>query len=71
MHDGHLVGINDYDRPFVTGEFLARHGLALDRAAWRDRMAELEAKGATEIAYQPAGADIPRELEAFAEMARG
>ena len=71
MHDGHLVGINDHDRPFVTGEFLSRHGLALERAAWRDRVAELEAKGATEIAYQPAGANIPRELEAFAEMVRG
>ena len=28
------------------------------------------AAGATEIAYQPAGADIPGELEAFARMMR-
>lgn len=68
MHDGHLVGVNALDRPFVTGAFLAKHGLALDRAAWRDRLAALEAGGATEIAYQPAGPDIPRELEAFASL---
>jgi 5,10-methylenetetrahydromethanopterin reductase len=27
--------------------------------------------GMTEIAYQPAGPDIPRELEAFAAAVRG
>ncbi len=71
MHDGHLVGINAHDRPFVTGKWLASSGLALDRAAWRDRIAAIEAGGATEIAFQPAGADIPRELEAFASVASG
>jgi len=29
----------------------------------RDKVAVLEAAGATEIAYQPAGPDIPGELE--------
>ena len=28
-------------------------------------------QGATAIAYQPAGPDVPRELEAFMAMARG
>ena len=68
MHDGHLVGVNERDRPYITGELLARNGIALDRGAWRERIAALEAGGATEIAYQPAGPDIPRELEAFAAM---
>lgn len=31
----------------------------------------VEAGGATEIAYQPAGPDVPRELEAFAAMMPG
>jgi 5,10-methylenetetrahydromethanopterin reductase len=31
----------------------------------------MAAAGMTEIAYQPAGPDIPRELEAFAAMAAG
>ena len=68
MHDGHLVGINERDRKYVSGELLAKNGLAMDRAAWRERIAALAEQGATEIAYQPAGPDIPRELEAFAAM---
>ncbi|MGE3771965.1 MAG: LLM class flavin-dependent oxidoreductase [Gammaproteobacteria bacterium] len=69
MHDGHLVGVNARDEPYITGELLASHGMATDRAAWRDRIQALAAGGATEIAYQPAGPDIPRELEAFAKAA--
>jgi 5,10-methylenetetrahydromethanopterin reductase len=71
MHDQHLIAVNDRDRPFVTGEVLAQHGLAATRAAWRERLAVMESQGATEIAYQPAGPDIPRELEAFASVMRG
>lgn len=71
MHDGHLVGVNDRDRPYITGDLLARNNMSMGRDAWRERLAALEAKGATEIAFQPAGPDIPRELEAFAKMMRG
>jgi 5,10-methylenetetrahydromethanopterin reductase len=71
LHDGHLVAVTERDRPFVTGEVLAGDGLALSPAALRDRLAELADRGATEIAYQPAGPDVPRELEAFAAAMRG
>ena len=71
MHDGHLCGVNEHDRQFVTGDLLANNGLALDRGAWRERVAQLESEGTTELAYQPAGKDIPRELETFAEMING
>lgn len=71
LHDRHLIAINERDRPFVTRELLVEQGLALTRAGWRDRLALLESQGATEIAYQPAGSDIARELEAFASAARG
>lgn len=71
MHDGHLVGVNDRDRPYITGDLLARNHMSMSREAWRERMAALEEKGATEIAFQPAGPDIPRELEAFAKMLNG
>ena len=70
LHDRHLIAINERDRPFVTGRLLAEQGLALTRAGWRERIALLESLGATEIAYQPAGSDIARELEAFAAAAR-
>lgn len=70
MHRGHLMDINDIDRPFVTGELLTGLGLAGDRGFWREKFAELEEQGATEIAFQPAG-DIPRELEAMADVVFG
>lgn len=65
LHEGHLIEVNDRDRPFVTGELLAKRGLALDGAAWRERLAGFAASGVTEVAYQPAGPDIPGELERF------
>ena len=71
MHYGHLVLVHDRDRPFVTGETLSGFGLALSAAGWPEQLAQLEAAGATEIAYQPAGPGIPRELEAFAAAVRG
>jgi 5,10-methylenetetrahydromethanopterin reductase len=71
MHYGHLVLVNEHDRPYVTGALLTHFGLALSAAGWRERLAQLEAGGATEVAYQPAGPDIARELEAFINAARG
>jgi 5,10-methylenetetrahydromethanopterin reductase len=71
LHDRHLIAINERDRPFVTRDLLVQQSLALTRAGWRERLALLESQGATEIAYQPAGPDIARELEAFASAARG
>jgi 5,10-methylenetetrahydromethanopterin reductase len=71
LHEGHLAGMTERDRPFITGDVLAAFGLALSRDAWREKLAALEGTGVTEIAYQPNGPDVPRELEAFAEMVRG
>ncbi|HEU4430672.1 MAG TPA: LLM class flavin-dependent oxidoreductase [Myxococcota bacterium] len=70
LHDQHLIAVNARDKAFVTGELLAKTGLVLDRAGWRAKLAALEAEGVTELAYQPAGPNIPRELEAMAEAAR-
>ena len=69
MHYGHLVLVHERDRPFVTPQLIQGFGMALDPAAWREKLAALEQDGATEIAYQPAGPDIPGELEAFASAA--
>jgi 5,10-methylenetetrahydromethanopterin reductase len=69
VHEGHLISMNDIDRRFVTGDFMAQSGIAAEAAAWRQRLAEMEARGVTEVVYQPAGPDIPRELRAFAEVA--
>jgi 5,10-methylenetetrahydromethanopterin reductase len=67
MHYGHLVHVNEHDAPFITGELLTNFGLANTVDGWRDQLAQLQAGGTTEVAFQPAGPDIPRELRAFAE----
>jgi 5,10-methylenetetrahydromethanopterin reductase len=69
VHEGHLVTMNEIDKRFVTGDFLANAGLAAPADAWRTRLAAIEARGVTEVIYQPAGRDIPREMRAFAEVA--
>ncbi|MFV0308766.1 MAG: LLM class flavin-dependent oxidoreductase [Desertimonas sp.] len=70
MHDLHLIGVNERDRPFVTGELIQAAGYAWSPDELRERLARLEAAGVTDIAYQPAG-DVPAELEAFAVAALG
>lgn len=69
IHENHLIAPNAIDRTVLNGEALTRLGGALDRGAWQARLARWGAAGTTEIAYQPAGPDIPRELRAFATMA--
>lgn len=69
VHDGHLVTMNALDRQFVTPEFMARLGRATDAETWRARLDDMEKDGVTEVVYQAAGPDIPRELTAFATMA--
>lgn len=71
LHAGHLVEVSERDRPFISGELLVSRGAALSVQGWRERLAAAEERGATEIAYQPAGPDIGRELAAFADAARG
>jgi 5,10-methylenetetrahydromethanopterin reductase len=73
IHEGHLVGANARDQlalgeaaPLLTA--LTMTGTADDL---RGRLGSLAEAGVTEIAYQPAGPDIPRELAAFATMAEG
>ena len=70
MHDLHLVGVNERDRPFVTPDVLVERGLVFTGSELRDRLAAAEAAGVTEVAYQPAG-DVPAELEAFAAAVNG
>jgi 5,10-methylenetetrahydromethanopterin reductase len=68
-HRGHLTYPNELDRKVLTGELIRRVSLTGEAAELRERIAKLGARGVTEIAYQPAGPDIARELTAFARMA--
>jgi 5,10-methylenetetrahydromethanopterin reductase len=71
MHQGHLVAVNERDAKFITGDVMTATGVALPAAGWRERLAGMEESGATEVVYQPAGPDVPRELEAFANAFAG
>ena len=68
-HEGHLTFLNALDRPVVNGDMIKTFTFTGETAALRARVGELAAKGVTEIAFQPKGPDIPRELSAFAAMA--
>ena len=70
IHEGHLVRANARDEPYVAGlipmaSAASLTGTAEQVAEWVDGLA---AAGVTEVAYQPAGSDIERELRAFASV---
>lgn len=64
-HENHLVSLTERDR-VALGEgapLLPSLSFTGSPAELRDRVADLDAAGVTELAYQPAGPDIPGELE--------
>ncbi len=67
VHEGHLVAINDRDRVAIAdmAPLLTAVGVSGTAAEVRAKVDAFGAGGVTEIAYQPAGPDIPRELRAF------
>ena len=68
-HEGHLTFLNELDRPVVGGDAIRAFTFTGEASALRARIDQLAAQGVTEIAYQPKGPDISRELTAFAAMA--
>ena len=73
VHEGHLVALNDRDR-LAIGEMaplVTAIGLSGTAKEVRDKLAGFEAIGVTELAYQPSGPDIARELRAFMDAAVG
>jgi 5,10-methylenetetrahydromethanopterin reductase len=69
IHENHLIGLNAIDRKVVNGKTLEHLKLVLTPDEHRARLRQLEQLGVTEVIYQPAGPDIPRELRAFAQVA--
>lgn len=64
-HENHLISTTDRDRRALEAggaALLTTASFSGTAAQLRDRVAELEAAGVTELAYQPAGSDIPGEL---------
>jgi 5,10-methylenetetrahydromethanopterin reductase len=69
IHDRHLIAVTERDRPFVNGELIRGFTFSGTRAEIADKIEAAGAAGVTEIAFQPCGPDIPRELRSFAEAA--
>jgi 5,10-methylenetetrahydromethanopterin reductase len=67
-HVGHLVALNERDAAHVEPR-RSRSVLTGSAAELRERLAELESAGATELIWAPLGDSIERELETFAEAA--
>jgi 5,10-methylenetetrahydromethanopterin reductase len=71
VHDGHLVALGQHDEALLAqaAPLLASWTMTGSRADIQARLRALTAAGITEVAYQPMGPDIPRELAAFAAAA--
>src|SRR5579862_2876748 len=67
VHEGHLVRLNDRDRRAIAelAPLMTAFGVTGGADAVREKVAALGAGGVTEVAYQPSGPDVPRELRAF------
>jgi 5,10-methylenetetrahydromethanopterin reductase len=67
VHEGHLVFLNDRDRRAIAdlAPLMTSFGVSGDAKSVREKLAAFEAGGVTEVAYQPSGPDIPRELGTF------
>jgi 5,10-methylenetetrahydromethanopterin reductase len=71
VHDGHLAALSRNDEELLTraAPLLASWTMTGTPAGIRARLRALVPAGITEVAYQPMGPDIPRELAAFARAA--
>jgi 5,10-methylenetetrahydromethanopterin reductase len=70
VHDGHLIRLNAIDSETVPREVIPEMTVTGTGAQVRAKLEEIAASGLTEIAYQPQGPDVARELEAFMAVAR-
>ncbi|MGX7678945.1 LLM class flavin-dependent oxidoreductase [Jatrophihabitans sp. DSM 45814] len=71
VHAGHQVILNEADEAVVdaASALIPTITATATSSELRQRLDEWAAAGVTEIAYQPGGPDIERQLETFARMA--
>ena len=73
-HEGHLVELSDRDRAALdAGATAMIPAFTLTGSAEElgGRLAALVDGGVTEVAFQPGGTDVPRELRSFADAVSG
>jgi len=73
VHEGHVTQLTARDQILVdnAGDMLGALGWAGSPSEIREKVQAVAESGVTEILYTPAGPDLRRELEAFAEAAMG
>jgi 5,10-methylenetetrahydromethanopterin reductase len=71
IHQGHLATLSAPDKALLAqaAPLLTKWTMTGTRADVGARLRALASAGITEVAYQPMGPDIPRELAAFAAAA--
>ena len=69
LHEGHMVYVTERERPLLSADMIATMTFTGTAKELQDRLAAMEAGGATEVAIQPGGRDIPDELRRLADMA--
>jgi 5,10-methylenetetrahydromethanopterin reductase len=71
VHEGHLIALGQHDQELLAraAPLLGRWTMTGTGADIGARLRALTSAGITEVAYQPIGPDIPRELAAFAGAA--
>jgi 5,10-methylenetetrahydromethanopterin reductase len=71
VHDGHLIALSQHDQALLAhaAPLLTSWTMTGTRTDVGARLHALTEAGITEVAYQPMGEDIPRELTAFAQAA--
>jgi 5,10-methylenetetrahydromethanopterin reductase len=69
VHRGHLIEVTDAERPLMTPTLLRQATASGTGEEVRARIESIKDSGVQGILYGPMGADIPRELVAFARAA--
>jgi 5,10-methylenetetrahydromethanopterin reductase len=71
IHDGHLIALSQHDQALLerAAPLLTTWTMTGTRTDIGTRLRALTMAGIAEVAYQPMGQDIPRELAAFAQAA--
>jgi 5,10-methylenetetrahydromethanopterin reductase len=69
VHRGHNLDVSNGHDPFVDVSTAKQMTLTGTREELRERLTQLEARGATGIIFGTSGYDVERELRAYAEVA--
>jgi 5,10-methylenetetrahydromethanopterin reductase len=70
VHFGHCVELNEHDAACIDMTAAKQLSFTGTEDELRERLATMEAQGVTEVMFGVMGADVSRELRAFAQLVR-